>query len=227
MKCPQNLYSNHSIHYEIFCEMTWGDTLQCKVPNNISLAEQFYVYVIIHRWHFHDNGSPYWKTFLFVSSIFPWRLPFHPCPNFSQFLFYPFPHISSVLSPPSPPRCSFNTFIFKFMVTDYIELLSIKHNYTEQKANFQTPCPSVHLHHSVCTIFMIFTIIPFTASSSSILRSKVCPCSSINRTCTTISLFCPDSISCHVWTKWNSHKVKTLTACTKLPEELTPGIPWH
>jgi hypothetical protein len=55
---------------------------------------------------------------------------------------------------------------------------------------------SVRLQHSVCPIFMICTIIPFIASLSSILRSKAHPCSRINHTCTTVSLFCPDSISC-------------------------------
>lgn len=101
MKCPQNLYWNHTIHWEIFCEMTWGDTLHCKVSNNIPLAKQFYVFVIINQSHFQDNCSSYEKYFLFVSSIFPWWPPFHPCPNFSQFLLHPFPHISSILSPPT------------------------------------------------------------------------------------------------------------------------------
>ena len=47
---------------------------------------------------------PMKKTFLFASSIFPWRLPFNLCRNFSQFLLHPFPHISSVLSPPPLPQ---------------------------------------------------------------------------------------------------------------------------
>jgi hypothetical protein len=63
---------------------------------------------------------------------------------------HPFHHTSPLSSPLPLPRCSFNTFIFKFfMVTDYNEVLPIGHTYTEQKANFHTPCLSVSITVSV------------------------------------------------------------------------------
>ena len=172
MKCPQNLYWNQSIHYEIFCEMTRGDTLRCKFSNNISLAEQFYVYVIINRWHFHDNGSSYEKDFSICLFNLPMKISL---PSISQL----FP--SSVASLPSHQLCSVTPLpshtvhlTSSFLNSSWwlITMNSYQSNTPIQnkKANFQTKCPSVHLHHSVCTIF-----IPFTASSSSILHSKACP----------------------------------------------------
>jgi hypothetical protein len=195
-----------------------------KFPNNISLVKQFYVYVIMNWWHFHDNGSSYEKYFSICLFDLPMKTSFSSMNQLFLISFATLPSHQLCFVTLPHPHCSFNIFIFKFfMVIDYNEVLSIGHTYIEQKANFQTPRLSVSITVDG-PIFMICTIIPFTASSSSILRSEARPCSRINHTRITVSLFCPDSISCHVWTKWNSHQVKTLTAHTKVPEKLTPGI---
>lgn len=87
---------------------------------------------------------PMKNTFPFVSSIFP----FIHAPTFPNFFCIRSPTLALFCHP--IPHRSFNIFIFKFfMVTDYNEVLSIGHTYTEQKANFQTPRPSVSITVSV------------------------------------------------------------------------------
>ena len=91
---------------------------------------------------------PMKKTFLSLQSSYEDFPSIHaPFPNSSCI-----PSLTSALFclPLPLPHCSFNIFIFKFlMVTDYNAVLSIAHSYTEQKANFQTPRPSVSITVSV------------------------------------------------------------------------------
>ena len=119
-----------------------------KFPITFHLWNNF-VYVIINRWHFHDNGSSYEKYYLSLRSSYE-DFPSIHAPTFPNSFCIP-SLTSDLFCLPLPlPHCSFNIFIFKFlMVTDYNAVLSIAHSYTEQKANFQTPRPSVSITVSV------------------------------------------------------------------------------
>jgi hypothetical protein len=155
MSSESLLKSQHTLWNILWNDLRWYCTLQ--FPITFHLQDNF-------TFMLSSTGDisvrmihPVKKSCLFASSTFPRRLPFHPCPNFSSFLLHPFPHISSVLSPPPLPHRSFNIFVFKFFtMTDYSEVLSIAHTYTEQKDNFQTPRPSVRLHQCLSRIHDLY-----------------------------------------------------------------------
>ena len=132
--------------YHTLWNILWND-LRWKFPITFHLQNNFI-------FMFSSTGNismtmvhPMKNTFLSLLSSQE-DLPVIHVPIFPNF--FCIPSLTSALFCHPLPHCSFNIFNFKFvMVTDYNEVLSIRHTYTEQKANFQTSHLSVSITVSV------------------------------------------------------------------------------
>jgi hypothetical protein len=147
MKCSQNLHWNHSIHYEIFCEMTWGDTLHCTVSNNISLAKRFSVYVIINCWHFHENDLSYETVF----SICLFDLPVKTSlSSMSQLFPIPFASLPShQLCFVTPPPSSHTAHLTSPFLNSSWWLITMKSYQSHTPIQNKEPTFRHHVHPSV------------------------------------------------------------------------------